>query len=368
VPQIPADYRPLEGSERTVRTGAKRTGAADPNEIFTVSVRVRRRSDAPPLPDLAGLTAVPVRARRYLSREEFAACYGASEDDLAKIADFAAANGLTVVESSIPRRAVVLKGTVAQMNKAFAVDLGTYEAPDETYRGREGPIYLPVTIADIVDGVFGLDNRKMVVPHIATGRKLADAATSDGTMALMPPQVAQFYNFPTWRATGQTIAILEFGGGYLDSDLKLFFDSLGMPVPSITWVDAGLRNSPSILDLDGSSKETALDISVAGSAAPGARLVAYFAPNTEDGVFKAVTAAFYDTAHAPSVISISYGSSEKVKGGFDWTLSNIQTVHAAFQEAAILGVTVVASSGDDGPMRLSMMERLMWDTPLPISM
>ena len=51
------------------------------------------------------------------------------------------------------------------MNKAFAVDLGTYETPDEKYRGREGPLYLPVTIINIVEGVFGLDNRKMVKPH-----------------------------------------------------------------------------------------------------------------------------------------------------------------------------------------------------------
>src|ERR1700683_533471 len=105
-----------------------------PMKIFTVSVRIRRRSDAPPLPDFADPTAVPRRGRRHLSRDEFAARYGASEDDLAAIAAFAAANGLSVVETSIPRRTVVLKGTAAQMNKAFAVDLGTYESTDETYR------------------------------------------------------------------------------------------------------------------------------------------------------------------------------------------------------------------------------------------
>ena len=40
MPQIPADYRALEGSQRTPRTGAKRTGSANPNEILTVSVRI----------------------------------------------------------------------------------------------------------------------------------------------------------------------------------------------------------------------------------------------------------------------------------------------------------------------------------------
>jgi kumamolisin len=350
VPQIPSGYRPLRGSERTVRHGAKRTGAADPSEIFTVSVRIRRRSDAPPLPDFAALAAVPRGGRRHLSREEFAARYGASEDDLAKIAAFAAANGLSVVESSVPRRTVVLEGTVAQMNKAFAVDLGTYETADEKYRGREGPIYLPAAIADIVEGVFGLDNRKMLLPHFAMSKKTADAASTDGTMPLTPPQVAQLYNFPTWPATGQTIGILEFGGGYLNQDLKLFFDNVGMPVPSIAWVGIGGRtNEPTYPDLDGTTTETIIDITVAGSAAPGARLIVYIAPSTEQGYAEAVSTAIHDAAHAPSVISISYGLAEKESSGnLNWTLSNIQSVHSTFQEAAVLGVTVVASSGDDG--------------------
>jgi hypothetical protein len=171
MPHIPADYRPLEASERTLRAGAKRTGPANPDEILTVSVRVRRRSDAPALPDPAFATATPRRGKPHLSREEFAARYGASEDDLAAIAAFAAANGLSVVESSIARRTIVLKGTVAQMNAAFAVDLGTYESVDEKYRGREGPLYLPTAIADIVEGVFGLDNRKMAEPHLASATK-----------------------------------------------------------------------------------------------------------------------------------------------------------------------------------------------------
>jgi kumamolisin len=201
VPQIPADYHPLKGSERTVRTGAKRTGSADPNETFSVSVHVRRRPDAPALPDWAFGTVTARRGQPYLSREEFAARYGASEDDFAKIAAFAAANGLSVVESSIPRRTIILEGTVAQMNKAFAVDLGTYETPEEKYRGREGALYLPVRITDIVKGVFGLDNRKMLKPHIAMSRRTADAVSTNGTMFMTPPQVAQLYNFPTWPAT-----------------------------------------------------------------------------------------------------------------------------------------------------------------------
>jgi kumamolisin len=54
-----------------------------------------------------------------------------------------------------------VSGTVAQAAGAFAVDLGRYESPEESYRGREGPIYLPNDVADVVHGIFGLDNRRM---------------------------------------------------------------------------------------------------------------------------------------------------------------------------------------------------------------
>ena len=164
---------------------------------------------------------------------------------------------------------------------------------------------------------------------------------------MAPPQVAQLYNFPTWPAAGQTIGILEFEGGFLNSDLQLFFDSVGMPVPSIAWVGVdGETNNPRYND---ATSETALDISVAGSAAPGAKLVVYFAPNSQQGYVDNVTTAIHDAAHEPSVLSISYGSAENHStGSFNWTLDLIQAVHDAFQEAALLGVTVIAASGDQG--------------------
>jgi kumamolisin len=343
MPQTPPDYRPLEASERKPRSGARRTGSADPDEILTVSIRIRRRSDGPPLPIP---TAALQRRGRHLSREDFAARYGASQDDLARIASFAATNGLSVVESSVPRRTVVLKGSVAQMNGAFSVDLGLYESADEKYRGREGPINLPAAIADIVEGVFGLDNRRMARPGLRIRTESADATSANATIPLTPPQMARLYNFPQ-RADGQTIGIFEFGGGYKPADAQLFYESVGVAVPSITSVSVdGQSNSPGS---DDSTIETLLDIGVSGSAAPGARLVVYFAPWTEQGWVDVVTTAIHDTANRPSVISISYGWPENdTFGDLTWSLAAIKAVNTTFQEAAVLGVTVLVSSGDTG--------------------
>jgi kumamolisin len=350
MPNVPNDYRALEGSERKIRAGAKRIAAADPNEIFTVSIRVRRRTDAPPLPDLTALSLAPLGERKYLSKEDFAKEYGASEADLDAITEFARGTGLEVVEVSIPRRTIVLKGTVAQMSKAFAVDLAMYETPEEKYRGREGTIYVPANIAEIVEGVFGLDNRKMARPMIIkSSKKLTQAAPGQTTMPLTPPQVAQLYEFPAPpEEFNQTIGIFEFGGGYSLPDVQLFYQSVNVTAPSVTAISVdGQPNAPEILD--SYTLETLLDINVAGSAAPGAKLAVYFAPWTEQGWHDVATTAIHDTTNNPSVISISYGYPEnETAEGLDWSLGVIRAVNATFKDAAAMGITILASSGDLG--------------------
>jgi hypothetical protein len=344
----PSGYRQIETSKRLVARGARKTGAADPKEMITVSIRVRRRSDAPALPDPADLAATPRGERRYLSREDFATHYGAAQEDLDAVAKFASAHKLSVVDTSIPRRTIRVSGTVAQMSEAFAVELATYESPTEKYRGREGCLHLPNEIADIVEGVFGLDNRRMARPlYKISGAKAAEASPAQATVPLTPPQVAQLYGFPTSpNASGQTIGLLEFGGGYQMSDIQLFCNSVKAPVPSITPVSVdGQPNNPA----DGAAVEVLLDIDVASTAAPGAKIAVYFAPWSEQGWVDAVTTAIHDSVNKPSVISISWGWPENESiDGLAWTLAAIKAVNTTFQEAAALGVTVFVSAGDHG--------------------
>lgn len=346
---LPSGYRRIETSQRLMARGARKTGPADPNEVLSVSIRIRRRADAPSLPDPAALSATPVGERRYLSREDFAEHYGAAQEDLDKIAGFARNHGLTVVESSIPRRTVQLSGTAAQMSKAFAVELNLYETPTEKYRGREGHVHVPSEIADIVEGVFGLDNRKMAKPlYKKSGLKVTEASPAQATVPLTPPQVAQLYGFPTSpNASGQTIGLLEFGGGYNLSDIQLFCKSVSAAVPSIAAISVdGQPNNPSD---QGDAVEVLLDIDVAGTAAPGAKIAVYFAPWSEQGWVDAVTTAIHDSVHKPSALSISWGWPENESiNGLAWTLAAIKAVSTTFQEAAAMGVTVFVSSGDHG--------------------
>jgi kumamolisin len=94
---------------------------------------------------------------------------------------------------------------------------------------------------------------------------------------------------------------------------------------------------------NGPDGEVLLDIEVAGAVAPKAKLVIYFAPNTDQGFLDAIATAVHDTRNRPTVISISWGGPESA-----WTSQAMQAMDQAFQDAAALGVTVCCASGDDG--------------------
>jgi kumamolisin len=333
----------LPGSERSARRGARTVGAPDPNEHIRISVLLRPHQTMEKLASAKELTASAPHERNYMSREQFAANYGANPDDINKIEAFAQEHNLTVVESSLARRTVVLSGTIAALSSAFSVYLANYEHPDGNFRGRTGPIYVPADLTGVVQGVFGFDNRPQARPHFRKHRLPKKPVQPAG---YTPQQIAQIYNFPTGvDGTGECIGILEFGGGYTTSDLNTYFQQLGLTTPSVTAISVdGVTNTPTP-GSDSPDTEVMLDIEMAGGIAPGASIAVYFANFTEQGWVDAITTAVHDSVHNPSVISISWGFAE---GQSIWSSQAIQAVNEAFQAAAAMGVTVCCASGDDG--------------------
>ncbi|HEV2425048.1 MAG TPA: S53 family peptidase [Terriglobia bacterium] len=336
---------PLPGSERHPRAGARQIGTPDPNEQIRVSIRLRPRTPFGTLNSSNALGATMPKDRRYLTREEFAARFGADPADVAKVEAFAHQHNLTVVEASLPRRTVVLSGTIANFSTAFGVTLAKYEHPEGTFRGRTGPIMVPADLAGVVQGVFGLDDRRQARPR-GRGFRPIDEARQAGQAGFTPPQVAQLYNFPSGiNGAGECIGILEFGGGYTSGDLNTYFQQLGLTPPQITAVSVdGVSNQPQ----PGSNSpdvEVDLDIEVAGAVAPGAQIVVYFGPFTEQGWVDVLSTAVNDTLHKPSVLSISWGFAE---GNDIWSQQAIQSVDQSFQAAAAMGITICVASGDDG--------------------
>ena len=315
-------YLPIEGSERKAPK-AVLLGPVDPAQLLTISLYLKPRGKPP--------------AAHRLDRAEFARLYGARPEDIARIEAYARDHGLVVADVDPARRLVRLAGTADMHCRAFRTKLDRYGVATGEHRGRSGPLYVGDDIAPLVHGVFGLDDRPQARPQFRAVPALAAPA---GMTAL---EVGQLYGFPPGDGTGETIALIELGGGYVSTDLNQYFKGLAVKAPKVTAVAVdGGRNAPT-RNANGPDGEVMLDIEVAGALAPGAHIAVYFAPNTDQGFLDAVTQAIHDQKLKPSVVSISWGGPES-----SWTQAAAQAMDQAFQDAAALGVTICAASGDGG--------------------
>jgi kumamolisin len=332
----------LPGSEKAAAAEAAHVRATPPGAKLTVSVIVKRREPLK-MTRRGGLSAGPVR----VSRAEFQRRHGADPEAMKQVRGFAREFGLKVEADATAslRRTVKLTGTAGAMQKAFGVALEQKTIEGAEYRVREGGIRLPASLLEHVEAVLGLDNRPQAKPHYRVRGTLAAAASgaASGPKSYTPPQVAEAYQFPAKASgAGETIGILELGGGYRTADLAAYFKGLGLTAPAITAVAVnGGKNAPS--KPSSADTEVMLDIEVAASVAPGAKVAVYFAPNTDQGFIDAISTAVHDQANKPGVLSISWGGPET-----SWTAQGMQALDAACQSAAALGVTITVAAGDNG--------------------
>ena len=312
------DRKILEGSDHLAPRGMNPTGRVADDELIEVSLYLKPRD------------AVPASCTRSELRERRA---GEHAGDLDALRSFAKDAGLEVVTEDVARRLVQLRGEARTIEAAFGTELHRYEGDGTTCRGRSGPLFLPGNVVGRVAAVLGLDTSPIATPKFVPHRGPTPPS------GFLPTDVARLYGFEKADAAGQCIGIIELGGGFTDADNQAAFEAMGLPVPDIKviTVDGG-QNAPGSSDADG---EVALDIQVAGGVAPGASLSVYFAPNTSQGFADAITQAVHDDINKPSALSISWGSAED-----GWSQQSITAMNAAFHDAAALGVTVCAASGD----------------------
>jgi len=352
----------LAGHHHVPLHGEKQTGPTDPNAELAVTLLLRRRHELPELHTALG--GKHPQQRRHLSREALAQKHGARSDDIARVSRFARRHKLDLHEIAPHRRSVVLSGKASAIEHAFGIRLVEVEHARGKYRAALGKPTVPVELAGIVHAVLGLNTRpcaKRPKPH------RQHAVEPFWTV----PEMARAYGFPdTLGGAKQRIALIELGGGYYKQDLQKFFSSLQRPMPSIRSVAVdGARNSPASPDqlqqffdvLHGRRKlsevpadvlaaaqatmEVTMDIELAAALAPGADIVVYIAPNTEQGIYNAVSRALSGKEKLPSALSISWGEPET-----EVSRAYLKSVDSLLRDAAMLGVTVCVSSGDEGAM------------------
>jgi len=346
-PRLAAQPRvALPGSEKAPAPSTVAPKPTPPRSKLTVSVLVKRKEPLA-INRRAGRTSGPVR----VSRAEYKKRHAGDPADIALVRAFAREFNLTVEPdpTAVARRTLRLTGTAADMQRAFGVELHQKTISEKEYRVREGSIHLPASLVGSVVAVLGLDNRPQAQPHFRVKKPNSGNSTEPNiaahavSVSYTPVQVAEAYQFPaTASGAGQTIGIIELGGGYRQTDLTAYFKTLGQTAPAITAVAVdGGKNAPSTAS--GADGEVMLDIEVAGSVAPGAKIAVYFTPNTDQGFIDAITTAVHDTTNKPSVISISWGGPES-----SWTQQSLTALDEACQSAAALGVTITVAAGDNG--------------------
>lgn len=326
---------PLAGSAKPAFGGG--TGKPlPPATTLTLSLLLRRKS---PLD-------VKTLGEKRLTRAQYRAQHGTDPAALKAVLAFAKAYNFST-EHEASRRMVLLTGRAAALQEAFGVSLSLQtEKNGSTYRVRQGEIFLPESLSGQVEAVLGFDNRPQAMPQFrrAPGTTAKGVAKPRATnVSYTPTQVAQLYGLPAGStASGQTIALIELGGGYKAADITAYFKSIGVAKPKVTAVsvDKGKNKSDGVNGADG---EVMLDIEVAGAIAAGAHIVVYFAPNTDQGFIDAIATAVHDSKNNPSVVSISWGGPES-----SWTAQASSALDAACQSAAALGITVLAAAGDNG--------------------
>ncbi|MCP2334718.1 S53 family peptidase [Actinomadura rupiterrae] len=200
---------------------------------------------------------------------------------------------------------------------------------------------------------------------------------SVGRRCFGPQALQNAYNLGPLHAKGQdgrgrTIAIVDaFGYDQAEADLKVYSQQFGLPLmcgmpgvackpgmPTFSRLKLGDRpvteppsgsNGTGQEDSNGWALEVALDVDMAHAMAPGANIVLVSTPTAETlgtqgfPQFMDLEQQVVDGGMA-DVISQSFGSGEEA---FHSTAS-LENLRHAFKAAAAKGVTVLASSGDDG--------------------
>ncbi len=372
-------------AETATHTALPYPNAATPNAIdrgllkvqsgttpisVTVALRLPQLNEAEKL--LNSLhTPGDAQFHTFLTPAQFAARFAPANADVAKVIAGLAKYGLTAERAT----AITLKvtGLPADMERAFAVSLHSYDVPAHgnvagyNFHAPLSRPAIPAEISPSVVAVVGLDSRPSLRPlHEAVPQSLRGSRTNVPSAApgnspgfLTVTDFANHYDVqPLYNkgvsGKGRTLGIVTLAS-FTPSDAFAYWSALGLSVNasrvSIVNIDGG-PGTPS--DASG-SLETTIDVEQSGGIAPGARIIVYQAPNTNQG-FVDVMAAAVQRNSADS-ISTSWGfwewyqnleNSPVTDPITGQTVGITQAFHELFVEAAIQGQTLFAASGDGG--------------------
>ena len=201
---------------------------------------------------------------------------------------------------------------------------------------------LPRALAGAVRGLelgpSGHEEPRDLAPHDVT--PIASPASG-----VAPETIRLGYRFPArGDGHGETIAVMALGGIPRAQDLDGFWRAHGIASPEVRLVTVGPLGPRAHEPLD--RFETTMNVQWIGALAPGARIVVYLLDPgaTVDPWSAFLGAVLADARHAPTIAVTTWSTPERQYR----RAHGSATFARLLDEAAVLGITVIAASGDWG--------------------
>ncbi|MDE9364597.1 S53 family peptidase [Luteipulveratus sp. YIM 133132] len=320
------------------------------------------------------------RARQLIARgvtmtpAQYRAAFTPTQAKIDRAAAWARGKGLTVTGTSRDTGTVEVSSTVRTMNRAFGVNLH-----DASLNGRRGMAVdrdpkVPASLG--LSGVAGLNtlhrvqsNSSRLLEKVPSPGKRthATAAAADSCApywgsvlkptakkwaqesnvlcGYQPKDLATMYGAKGAAAKAPALGILLWGG---DTAMKTitnqYMTKTGYPqLTSYTATIAKPDANMPACDPEGVKGEHALDVQSSHAIAPSAPIFYYGASSCYDGALTKMLGTMV-SEHKVSTISMSFGSTSDA----GMTASDKSAWDRPFQQAALTGISVFASTGDIG--------------------
>jgi kumamolisin len=361
---------PTKATPKAIDRGALRTQSNTTPISVTIVLSLPQLSEAENLLD-ALHTPGDAKYHQFLSADDFMKRFAPSNADVAKVIAHLAKYGLTAERTTATT--ITATGSSDDMDRAFSVSLHSYEVPVHgrsagySFHAPLGRPSVPGEIADSVAAVVGLDTRPhfrplhdAVAPALHRARPSVSSRTTGNPPGLLTVtdfanqyDVQPLYNSGV-TGSGRTLGIVTLAS-FTPADAFAYWSALGLSVNSNRLKIVDVDGGPGTPSDDSGSEETTLDVEQSGGIAPGARVIVYQAPNTNQGFVDGFARAI-DSNSAQS-LSVSWGfwewyqnleNSPVADPITHRTVGVAQALHELFVRAAIQGQTLFAASGDGG--------------------
>jgi len=276
---------------------------------------------------------------KWLTPEQYADRFGASQDDLNQVAAWLQQQNLTVVGTARGRNWIAFRGTAGQIESAFGTPIHHYQINGELHYANATDPTIPAALQNLVGSIHGLTDFRMRARLTRKEVLKPNYNSSRGSHFLAPEDVATIYDVrPLYGAgidgTGQSIVVVGQTNIKL-SDIELYRTFFNLPSNDPTLKLVTGQPDPGIVS--GDEDEADLDLEFAGGIAPNAKIFYVYSGDVE------VSAQYAVDQNLAPILSMSYGLCEALTGTAD-----ARNQRSLAQQASAQGITWIAASGDSG--------------------